>query len=501
MSSAASDLHLHHHHQQQKQQHPDGLAALPSLLLRLEAAAAKFEELAAARLSGGGGGGAPAHSAAIPHDRCQQQQQQPAALTAYDDLLTGPLKTFRDLSDKIGDAVKEQAQAVDRTCQQLRRVIEIAGRSRKPDIASAEFGELLELVSRESREAYQFCESHRLTPQANHVRTVAEGISALGWIAVEQKPSSFVGEMRDAAQFYANRVMKEYKEKDLNHVEWAKSYIALLSDLQAYVRAHHTAGLVWNAQGADLRSNLSQPQGTRSALPTPGAVAATPPKVAAISSLFGELNRGSDVTGHLKHVDKNQMTHKNPELRAGSVVKADVAKPAAAQSPVKAAPKLPPRTCLEGNKWIVENHVNAEVVINDTELKHVVYVYGCTGTTIRIKGKVNTVSIDNCRKTGVVLESTVAGVDLVNCKSAQLQILGVTPTVSVDKTDGCQVFMSAECVRQNMELLTAKSSEVNLSFPESDAPGSEFVERAVPEQFKTVIVDGKRQTVCVEHKG
>ena len=46
--------------------------------------------------------------------------------------------------------------------------------------------------------------------------------------------------------------------------------------------------------------------------PAPGGVAA----------VFAELNRGEEVTKGLRKVDKNEMTHKNPALRAGSVVPA-----------------------------------------------------------------------------------------------------------------------------------------------------------------------------------
>jgi hypothetical protein len=36
--------------------------------------------------------------------------------------------------------------------------------------------------------------------------------------------------------------------------------------------------------------------------------------------LFSALNKGGDITKGLKKVDKSQMTHKNPALRASSVV-------------------------------------------------------------------------------------------------------------------------------------------------------------------------------------
>jgi adenylyl cyclase-associated protein len=36
--------------------------------------------------------------------------------------------------------------------------------------------------------------------------------------------------------------------------------------------------------------------------------------------VFAELNRGSEVTKSLRKVDKSEMTHKNPALRASSTV-------------------------------------------------------------------------------------------------------------------------------------------------------------------------------------
>ena len=41
-----------------------------------------------------------------------------------------------------------------------------------------------------------------------------------------------------------------------------------------------------------------------------------------MDAVFSQLNRGADVTKGLKKVDKSEMTHKNPELRASSVVPA-----------------------------------------------------------------------------------------------------------------------------------------------------------------------------------
>jgi adenylyl cyclase-associated protein len=94
------------------------------------------------------------------------------------------------------------------------------------------------------------------------------------------------------------------------------------------------------------------------------------------------------------------MTHKNPELRASSVVKAADSEPVASAQPVKSATgsaKKPPKLALEGHKWVVENYDNnRELIVETTELKQVVYIYNCNNSVIQIKGKVNAVIIGMC---------------------------------------------------------------------------------------------------------
>jgi adenylyl cyclase-associated protein len=88
------------------------------------------------------------------------------------------------------------------------------------------------------------------------------------------------------------------------------------------------------------------------------------------------------------------MTHKNPELRGTSVVPAEVSAPKKA-TPFAATAKVvkPPKCELQGNKWVIENQVNAQIEIKEAELRHVVYIYNCVGTTIQVFNKVNAVTI------------------------------------------------------------------------------------------------------------
>jgi len=83
------------------------------------------------------------------------------------------------------------------------------------------------------------------------------------------------------------------------------------------------------------------------------------------------LNRGADVTKGLRKVDKSEMTHKNPELRAGSVVKAKESSPKPKTTPSygkAVAADKPSRFELDGKKWVVEYMKdNPSVNISDAQ--------------------------------------------------------------------------------------------------------------------------------------
>ena len=46
-----------------------------------------------------------------------------------------------------------------------------------------------------------------------------------------------------------------------------------------------------------------------------------------------------------------------------------------------------------------------------------------------------------------------------------IQVTGKVPTISIDKTDGCQIYLSKESM--DCEIVTAKSSEMNIVVPDN----------------------------------
>lgn len=194
--------------------------------------------------------------------------------------------------------------------------------------------------------------------------------------------------------------------RDKNHVEWVRAWIQVLTELQAFVKQHHTTGLVWNnAKGGNAMQNSAR--AGSAAPPPPGPP--PPPMPAgqlfmedspsgggggdemARNQLFAQLNKGEDVTKGLKKVTSDMQTHKNPNLRAGPTPIAPKPKfggsPARTVAAPAAAPAKPPRKELEGKKWMIEYQKNQTgIIISETEMNQVVYIFKCEGSTIQVKG-------------------------------------------------------------------------------------------------------------------
>jgi adenylyl cyclase-associated protein len=103
------------------------------------------------------------------------------------------------------------------------------------------------------------------------------------------------------------------------------------------------------------------------------------------------------------------MTHKNPLLRQSNIVKAEKTAGVAMSDDRPVAPqKKPAIFALEGNKWIVENHIgNRNILIEKVELRHSAYIFNCVDCVIHIKGKLNQITIGRQFEKRHVLDSVV----------------------------------------------------------------------------------------------
>jgi adenylyl cyclase-associated protein len=365
------------------------------------------------------------------------------------------------------------------------------------------------------------------TDEFNHYKALAEASAALTWVAFmpgsgAPLPGQTCDDAWQAAEFWVNKVLMQYRGKSEPQVAWCAALKALFASLRVYVKAHHAAGPAWNPRGADVAEFKPGAPGAPAPPPPPPAGGPAPPPpppppppggpgslipkeggakpaAAGMTAVFGELNRGESVASGLRKVT-DDMKAKNRADRSGAVPAGAAGAAAAGSGPAaRAAPPAgPPKlACEGGRKWVVENQVDArELTVSGVNPKQTVYVYNCRGSTVTIAGKVNSVCVDKCTRTAVVFADVVAAVEVVNSTSVELQATGVVPTIAVDNCAGVQLYLGAPSL--GCAITTAKSSEVNVLTPGATAD-ADLVESALPEQFVSTFVKGRWATEAVAH--
>lgn len=539
---------------------------LSSLLHRLEAATSRLEDIASSAQSTtdvlpnglpAATSKAPASASApeLPTISPQTSTQTvrappepaadplPASIADMDALIGAEVAAFMAASKGIDSLVEEQAAAVAKGFADQRRFLLVTTRAKKPDQSSPTFMDLLKDLQQDLGAAGDIKDSNRASPMKEHLAMVAEGISTLQWLVMEGKPADLVGEMIGGAQMYGNRVLKAYKEGDQTHVKFVRSYYALLTALQNFIKKHYPSGVTWNASGIDAAQAMREVDAAATSNsaatahpPTSGAAPpppppplpvfdnATPPpppppgaapKAAAggdMGAVFDQLNRGESVTSGLKKVDKSQMTHKNPSLRANSTVPGeDISRSRSPGPQIKPKPqsmrqntgptpaKKQGKQELDGNKWLIENFESPSAPITvDVSINQSILITGCKNTTIILRGKANAISIDNSPRTQILVETLISSVDVIKCPNFALQITGAVPTIMLDQVDGASIFLGAESLAT--EVFTSKCSSINVVLP-PEGEQDDTKECPLPEQMRTFVKNGKLVSEIVEHSG
>lgn len=120
-------------------------------------------------------------------------------------------------------------------------------------------------------------------------------------------------------------------------------------------------------------------------------------------------------------------------------------------------------------------------------MKQTIYIYKCSNSTLVVEGKVNSIILDQCTKFGIQFTSVVSLIEFINCQSTKAQVIDRVPTIQIEKTDGCHIYLSKTSL--DTEFITSKSSEMTINVPFGDG---EYREHPIPEQFKTRLQDGKQ---------
>lgn len=451
---------------------------------------------------------APAASAAA------EVSAQEAALTA---LIQQYVTQLKDISDKIGGDAPKLAGVVAALYEFNRKLVAVAPRAKKPDAEQQKA--LAQEMAAAAAPAVDMARN-RDAVLVNHAKAVEGAVAAFRWALTDPAsgvtPKAMVEAGMEAAEYSANMVRRASKEKNLpDWLSWANCLRDGLKALLGYVGEHYKTGLGFNGAGAVFADAWAGAGSAKpaAAAPAPAAAPATPTPApaaggsasdaAARSALFaqlGSIDQSSGKTAGLKHVTKDM---KSSALK-------DTATPAAAPTPKPAAPAGPkgvpkfgekpfptgtPCCKFADSRWKVEFQTDLKepLHISDVNIKQDVYIYGCANAVIFVDAKCKSVLMDTCYNLTVVIDSALSGVEVVNSKKMKIQVQKSLPSVAIDKTDGILVGLS--WASRGARLVTAKSSEMNVTFPVSEAEDADWVEQPIPEQFVTTITgDGKLTT-------
>lgn len=441
----------------------------------------------------------------------------------FDLFIKDTIDLFVLSSKEVDPVVGEAAATLKAAFEEQAKFLDLVSSTKKPAVSDPQFVELLAPINAKIEKISALKDANRRSNFFNHLNTISEGAPVLGWI-VTDTPVSYVPEFKDSAQFWSNRVMKEFKDKDPKQVEWVKQFLAIFDQLRAYVKEYHATGPSWNSNGKPLAESIAAQKST-SAPPAPaagaGAGASAPPpppppappasffeepaqKAGGMGAVFADLNQGENITSGLKKVEKSQMTHKNPELRAH------------AQVPGKPTPPKKPQTLslgsnilkrkparkelVDGNKWMIENFtlVDApEPIVVNLEMLQSVFIGNTNGITVQITGKGNAVSVSETSKTAVVVESLISGIDVIKSHKFGIQVTGVVPLITVDKSDEGSIYLSQEAIDADSQIVSSNTTALNINVLKDE----DYVELPVPEQMLHAIKNGKLISTIVEHKG
>lgn len=496
----------------------------------------------------------------------QPPSSSSSSITAYQTLLNTQVSDLITAAETVGGEVLHATRIIADAFHSELEIIAAFASCPKPTDPSA-LQPLLQPTADKIMEAGTLTSGPR-SQYADHFKTLSEAAQALTWVAYQPGcglalPPQHVEDAWSAAEFYANKVLMGWKSKGREHGTWVASLKASILALKNYCGKYHPTGPAWNPSGTEDVSTFKYDQkslngsdntAAKQAAPAATAKKAGPPPPppppppgsliqpkqpdsstnapttanvssgGAMAALFADINKGTAVTGGLKKVTDDMKT-KNRSDRTGTVPSSTSTSGTNIGGNIKktgsitttSASTLRPRfECEQGRKWVIENHKgnnqhsgDGGIVVENTEPKQTVYIFNCHDSTIQVRGKVNAITLDNCTKCGVVFDTVVSSCEVVNCTSVQVQCTGDAPTVSVEKTDGCQLFMYVEALEKT-EITSAKISEFNVVALKNTTNGGgdggeeeeeEPQEFAIPEQYMSRYRNGKMVTETVTHSG
>jgi len=449
-------------------------------LARLEAVATRLERVAK-KLGGKGGS-----SAADAEDDVEVSE----GVQEFQDWLKNDVKAFLDACNALPypEKLENPSAMVEKCFKNIVDFVAMTDSCKKPS------GEELQqfcapaIQTIGDSDALANTRKRSLDDFINHLRALKEVCGSCTWVSMYAPtlPHTQAQNGLESADFHLNRILTRQKT-DVN-VAWVKACKSMLTKQMALVKTHFKTGLEWKGQKSVLEAEApkaAEPAPAEEAAPAPEPEApkeVAKPKPA--GDLFGELNKGGAITGHLKKVKKSQKNKYKKDKVVGKVT--------TGPKKAKAKKKLPdPRKTKRGKTWFLEYYQEGLITINDDLLKGLslkdgIFISGSLNCQFMIPEgvKVKSIVLDGCNRVQLQTWDVVSTVEMVNCKNSTLWLNGVVPSVTVDKCDSPRLIVMPPCWNQEkqVDILTSNVTAGNVEVP-GDGDDADNIAIPIPEQF------------------
>jgi adenylyl cyclase-associated protein len=440
------------------------------------------------------------------------QSGDPAIAVEWDAFCQQYLTTVQEAAKSLN--VTEVTEATDRFVEGtklLRALFAATGGSKKPK--DEDWAKILAPVMDLGKKATGACDNRS---DYFHNQKAAAAAISIATLVTATSPPAHVKNVVEEMDFHAIKVMKKQVPAETT---WIKAMKEFVTKTGGFCDDNCKMGLSWNINGKEAveyfgdgaalapSAQKGAGKGKGAPAPPPGGFAKPPPQEESapksggggggMADVMAAINSGN-VTAGLKKVTADMKTkNRSPD---------DVAPVVAPKKPVAAAPTAkstgkgprgpPLKELQKGTNWIIENHENdGNISIEELEQKHLVLVINCKNCTVRLPSKVKNVCIDGCLKVNLVCDDVISTVELVNSDRCQVQTTGKVNSFAIDKCNGVNVFLSKQSLEA--DIVSSKSSEMNVTIPDPDGEEGDQIEMPIPEQFVTKLVGPKKLQTTV----
>ena len=413
---------------------------MEAIAKRLEAAVAKLETLSL------GGGAAPA-------DDNNDFEGYPQ-IVAFDKIVNPNLEIMKNAAKAIDPELVEMTGLIEKCYTELRRYILTAARFKQPTEADAP--KVSKPLSDAMDAGTKWCDTHFKTKYPDHEKAVHETMACFQWVFMGPSAEAYLSEMIGSVQCYTNKVVRNFRDTDKNHVEWQKGLVTGLKQFPEYINDFHKMGLAWAKNGkpatapTTMKGAEAVPAEKPAETPKPAAKPAEAPKAAPagkVGGLAGKLNLQP-----------------------------------------KVAPKTPSIARAGPSMVRVEYYDGTNPELTDLKIQDIVNFFACKNCTLTIPTKVKAVSLLNCEKVTVILGDVVGMVEVTGLKKSDIRMTGTVKSMTIDKCDSVSVYVNEQSI--SLQAVCAMSTGINIEVPDLNDEGG-IIEFPVPEQIQIQLKDRK----------